>query len=89
MELGRRLMKMLRSTTGLAIAIHDDHSTPDVEESMTVPASHMAASCRCSILIAHAIHQGLLTPIPAFSRDMIGTSQCAWRWPDGSGCATS
>ena len=64
-ELGRRLMMMLRSMADRAIATHLDHSTLD-EEPMAVLASHMAASCRCSILIAHAILQGLTTVSPRF-----------------------
>ena len=52
---------MLRSRLGLAVAIPADRSTPDRVESMAVPANRVAASCYCSILIAHAILLGLMT----------------------------
>ena len=81
---------MLRSMTVLAIAAHRGDSTPSLgEDSMFAPASLLIASCHRSILIAHAIHQGLSTPIRASSRDVIGRSQDAWRWLDESVCTNS
>ena len=64
-KLGRRLTKMLRSMADHATAAHLDYSTPPLDEEPTaVPPNHMAASY--SILIAHAILQGLTTVLASW-----------------------